>query len=107
MVAPKEKIVDYRTFVSGIRPEMMKEAEPFEAVQKVSLPAGQPVLSRRAHLESTTSRLNEIAFMLTFTSGGTLLPQLPELFLVVVVHFMNLYDYRNRSHNHHLGGAYG
>ncbi|RKP07391.1 ribonuclease H-like domain-containing protein, partial [Thamnocephalis sphaerospora] len=33
-VKPKEKITDYRTFVSGITPAMMRKAESFEAVQK-------------------------------------------------------------------------
>jgi RNA exonuclease 4 len=34
IVKPKERITDYRTFVSGITPEMMKDAISFEKVQK-------------------------------------------------------------------------
>ncbi|KAH3876611.1 hypothetical protein DPMN_000458, partial [Dreissena polymorpha] len=33
-VRPKEKVVDYRTHVSGIRPQDLKNGEPFEEVQK-------------------------------------------------------------------------
>lgn len=33
-VKPREKVTDYRTYVSGIRPEDIKDAEEFEVVQK-------------------------------------------------------------------------
>lgn len=33
-VKPKEEVTDYRTFVSGVRPEDLKNAENFEQVQK-------------------------------------------------------------------------
>ncbi|XP_078678185.1 RNA exonuclease 4-like isoform X2 [Branchiostoma floridae x Branchiostoma belcheri] len=33
-VKPKEKVTDYRTFVSGIRPQDLKDGESFQSVQK-------------------------------------------------------------------------
>lgn len=33
-VKPKEEVVDYRTYVSGVRPQDLKNAEEFEQVQK-------------------------------------------------------------------------
>jgi len=33
-VKPREKVTDYRTWVSGVRPEDLQNAEPFEKVQK-------------------------------------------------------------------------
>lgn len=33
-VKPKEEVVDYRTFVSGVRPQDLEDAEEFEQVQK-------------------------------------------------------------------------
>jgi len=50
-VKPKERVIDYRTSVSGVRPKDLVHAEPFEAVQKevAALLKGRVLVGHAVH----------------------------------------------------------